>query len=344
MRLLVLTDHLTHAPGESIYPLLHAMAELRPNAAIAVATRSLDANRGFFVPGDVRTLRTRPLDEHFSFTADGRWFRTAGLEVADIGDAFDAVFLRLDRERIDGRHVSPEPFLRSLAQRFSRVIMMNDPVSIVETGSKRFLVNFRDLCPPMRLCSSIDEIMDFAADREIVVKPIHGYGGKGILRLDADRVMRENAPIPWDEARAEIGRQLRDNGEMLAVEFMRHVDQGDKRIVVVDGRIMGAALRIPAKGDWRGNLSSGATSEPAYPDPDEIAIAARVSSVLTSRGIAIFGFDTLVGNDGRRVLSEINTLNVGGLAQSQSASGPDVVRTAADALWEHLEGRQSRAG
>ena len=52
----------------------------------------------------------------------------------------------------------------------------------------------------------------------------------------------------------------------------------------------------------------------------------------------IFGFDTLVDDDGRRVLSEINTLSIGGLMPLQEMSGKPVLKRVAELLWDYVEG------
>jgi len=52
--------------------------------------------------------------------------------------------------------------------------------------------------------------------------------------------------------------------------------------------------------------------------------------------VVVFGIDTLVGENGLRVLSEINTLNVGGFIQAEQTSGERVISRAAQLLWEYL--------
>lgn len=103
----------------------------------------------------------------------------------------------------------------------------------------------------------------------------------------------------------------------LAMKYLKKVCQGDKRIIVANGRVVGATLKTPKEGSWLCSLARGGSSSFAKPDELEIRIAETISPVLTDKGIVFFGFDTLVDDDGHRVLSEINTLNVGLLSEAE---------------------------
>src|SRR5690606_35071471 len=112
---------------------------------------------------------------------------------------------------------------------------------------------------------------------------------------------------------------------------------GDKRIVVVNGRIVGASLRKPAEGSWLCNVSLGGSSEASHPDEREKTIAARVHDALAPLGIGIFGMDTLVDDQGQRVLSEINTLSVGGVGPMERQHSLPISDYVADELIKYYE-------
>ena len=66
-------------------------------------------------------------------------------------------------------------------------------------------------------------------------------------------------------------------------------------------------------------------------------MAHHLGQILFEKGVILFGFDTLLGDDGIRKLSEINTLSIGGLPQIGILSGKPVVNTAARLIWEYLK-------
>jgi glutathione synthase len=123
---------------------------------------------------------------------------------------------------------------------------------------------------------------------------------------------------------------------MLAMKFLKNVTQGDKRTIVVNREILGAALRLPAPGGWLCNVNQGGHAILAEPDEDEHIIQEILTPMLHRKGVVIFGFDTLVDDDGRRVLSEINTLSIGGLVPLEEMSGKPVLKRAATLLWDYI--------
>jgi len=50
----------------------------------------------------------------------------------------------------------------------------------------------------------------------------------------------------------------------------------------------------------------------------------------------MYGVDTLVNDEGKRVLSEINTTSIGGLPQIEAMTGQPVVEKAAGLIWDYF--------
>lgn len=122
----------------------------------------------------------------------------------------------------------------------------------------------------------------------------------------------------------------------LAVQFLPNVTKGDKRIVVCCGEMLGAALRTPAKGQWMCNVSRGGSYSISSPDADEIDIIAAINPILRSLGVVFYGVDTLENDRGKRALSEINTLSIGGLHAMRNANGVPAIKRAGDLLWDYI--------
>jgi glutathione synthase len=224
-------------------------------------------------------------------------------------------------------------FLNFLVTKYHHQLFFNDPAGIVTTGSKEFLLNFPDICPPMKHCTSIEDIREFKSRFPVVLKPLREYGGRGIVKIDGEQV--------WEGIRetnfAEFSERLKEqNIEYLGVQFLKNVSQGDKRIVVVNGKIMGASLRLPPKDSWICNVAMGGNANLAEADPDEVNIVERIHPVLAKMGIVMYGVDTLVGDDGKRVLSEINTTSIGGLPQMAKMTGKPLLKIAADLMWQYI--------
>ena len=322
-KLLILTDHSNHSSENSLYTLAKAMRVHPRCASVDVATRDLANNDNFFIRHLSGELFVTAVTDDFRFTPSGEAF-SEGLRKAHFSD-YDAVWLRMPPPLSKG-------FL-SFLDTFSKQIIVNNPKGIWETGSKRFLVNFPKLCPPLQICDSVERIIEFKNRFPIVLKPFREYGGKGIVRIDGDQVWEGKEKTTFE---AFINSIKDTNIEYLGVEFLKNVGQGDKRIIVVRGQIMGASLRLPVENSWICNVAMGGSSHPAEPDEDEIEIVKAIDPVLQEMGIIMYGVDTLVGNDGKRVLSELNTTSIGGLPQIAEQMGQPLVENAVDLIWHYI--------
>ncbi len=324
-KLLVLTDHGTHSVENSIYALLREMMKNPCCHHIDAVSRGNDINRLFFEKMAVKSLYASRVHSSFNFTEDGRYFKK-DLHKVGIRN-YDAVLLRLPHPVTPG-------FWQFLSNEYPNTVFVNSPTGIEITGSKAYMLNFPDLCPPLRRCKTLQDIDDFRQQFPIVLKPVRSYAGLGIVRIDGEKVMKaEGGEMTWDSFAKSIEGQSFD---YLGTKFLKNVDQGDKRIVVCKGQVLGAALRLPAPGKWVCNVARGGKSTSAEADENEAAIVERLNPALAGHGIIFYGIDTLMGDEGKRVLSEINTLSIGGLPKIAEYSGRPVVRQAADLLWEYI--------
>ena len=315
-KFLVLTDHRGHSKENSLYAILSKIIEHPQCEKVHLASRGNEHNHSFFYDNSGTEIYVYEVRKGFAFDPDPSRFTQNNLK-ADISD-YDIIFMRLPRP------VSSD-FLHTLAEKAKDKVMINHPIGIENTGSKAYLLNFPEWCPSMKLCHSIDEIRHFARQFPIVLKPLKEYGGKEILKIEGTKIYDGEEEFEMEPYLLEKENFIREEG-YLAMEFLKNVTKGDKRILVVGGEIMAASLRMPAEGSWLCNVARGGYAVPAEPDEDEVKMIRAISPRLLEEGIFIFGADTLVGNDGKRVLSEINTLSIGGFPQAEEQTGRPIVR------------------
>lgn len=326
LKVLILTDHRGHSKENALYEMARKMSSHTMAARVDVATRAHPANADFFEQCKRTALQVSPVGEDFKFDEQGLCFST-DLKKTSIAD-YDAIWLRL-----------PPPlsieFLNFLKTCFPDTHFINDPSGIHQTGSKAFLVNFEDCCPPMRLCADVDDIVDFSSQFPIVLKPLREYGGRGIVRIDGDTAWLGNDEIPLADFLDSLEGQI----EFLAVKYLEKVSEGDKRIIVIDGQIMGAALRLPKQGSWICNVAMGGRTNIAQIDEAERSIIQRINPKLAELGIIMYGVDTLMGDQGERVLSEINTTSIGGLPQIAKQNNLPLVEKAVDLILQYISNK-----
>lgn len=324
-RLLVVTDHTTHAETNSVYHLSRALREDPRCEKIWICSQGLIQNRDFFNGHPKAKIYASAVTGDFEYNSTGSYFHkdVIKLDTKEI----DAILIRM-----------PQPlnpaFLFSLESIVPQHNIINDPSGIVETSNKAFLLEVAHLCPEPVLCNNLHQALELSRVKEIVLKPLYSYGGRGIMRLSKDYCWIANDRYPL----REVSGILTDHHfPMLALNYLKKVTLGDKRTIVVNQKILGSALRLPAPGSWMCNVAQGGHAVIAEADEDELSIERHLTPMLYRKGIVIYGFDTLVNDEGRRVLSEINTLSIGGLLPLQDMTGKPIVREAAELLLDYLE-------
>jgi ribosomal protein S6--L-glutamate ligase len=142
--------------------------------------------------------------------------------------------------------------------------------------------------------------------RDVVVKPIFGSEGRGIVRVsDAELALR-------------TFRTLERIGAVLYLQRFIENEGYDVRVLVFDGKVLGA-MRRRANGDFRANVSCRGTAE-AHAITDREAQLARLAT--EAMGARFAGVDLLYGRDGTCYVIEVNA--VPGWQAFQRATGIDV--------------------
>lgn len=316
LKFLVLTDDARHSPGNPVYYLLPELLRHPDCLLIDVASRRTEDNFPFFEENRDMDLLALEVKEDFTYDETGGQFKRASKPV-NIRD-YDAVLMRLPRP-------VPQTFMEFLVQTYPKGVFVNHPTAILKTSRKDFLMNFPDLCPPMKFCHSVEEIRNFAARFPIVLKPLEDYGGRGLVRIEGERAWEGLVEVRTEDFYQEKETYIREHG-YLAMKFLKNVTNGDKRILVVGGEVLGASLRLPAPDSWLCNVAQGGASVGASLSPEEEKIIETITPVLLREGILIYGADTLEDDDGKRVLSEINTLSVGGFLNLEKQSEVSILK------------------
>lgn len=326
-RVLVLTDHREHSAENSIYALLQQM-RLHPRCAeVMVASRGSEANTDFFADPFAGQLHAAPVGDDFAYSGEGQIMRRGEKKVDPHN--FDLVFLRLPRPIADD-------FLLQLEEVFKQQVIINRPSGILQTSSKAFLLEVEEVCPPIRLVRSVEETLAFAKNFPLVLKPLREYGGKGLIKIQGNQLDDGNQIHDTGSYLQGLNAVLENEG-MLAMQFLKNVSQGDKRIIVVGGEIMASSLRLPAPDSWLCNVAQGGTSVASTIAPEEEVIIATIQPKLAAAGVLIYGVDTLVNDQGKRVLSEINTLSIGGFPQSERQQGRPIIRPTIDKIFKYAD-------
>lgn len=237
----------------------------------------------------------------------------------DLGRDVDVVLMRQDPP-FDMGYITATHLLERIEH---ETLVVNNPVSVRNAPEKVFVLDYREFMPPTLVTRDVDEVKDFIATHgAVVVKPIHGNGGKAIFRVPANG---ENL-----SALFEVFNQTWPEPHMVQ-PFLPEVAQGDKRIVLVDGEVAGAINRKPGEGEFRSNLALGGSAEPSELTADEEKICAALGPKLKELGLIFVGIDVIGG----KWLTEINVTSPTGIVAIDRFNGTDTSAR----IWEAIERR-----
>ncbi len=184
-------------------------------------------------------------------------------------------------------------YLLENAQRAGSLIV-NDPQSLRDCNEKLFATQFPQCCPPLVVGSSMEKLKAFHNQhRDVIYKPLDGMGGRSIFRVKPD-----------DPNLSVIIETLTGGGvkHIMAQKFIPEITNGDKRLLLIDGKPVGHALaRVPASGETRGNLAAGGSGVAQELSERDYWICEQVAPVLREKGLLFVGLD-VIGD----YLTEIN--------------------------------------
>jgi glutathione synthase len=236
--------------------------------------------------------------------------------------AFDAVLMRKDPP-FDLEYVVSTWLLSAAAREGARVF--NAPDAIRDHNEKLAIAEFPQFCVPTVVTRESARLQGFIDEHaDVVVKRLDVMGGENIFRVRADDPNR-NVIV---EIMSQAGSRT-----VMAQRFIPEISAGDKRVILIDGRIIPHCLaRIPKPGESRGNLAAGARGEAQAVSERHREIAAGVGPKLAARGLLFVGLD-VIGD----WLTEINVTSPTGFREIQDQTGFDVAGTFMDALLSKLQ-------
>ena len=254
------------------------------------------------------------------FKDPNKWFekgQAACLELSTL----DAILMRKDPPF--NNEFIYNTYVLELAEQQGTLIV-NRPSSLRDCNEKIFATHFPQCCPPHLVTASSQQLKAFHQQyQDVIFKPLDGMGGSQIFRLK-----------PEDPNVSVIIETLTLQGQqtIMAQKFLPEIVQGDKRILIVDGKPMPFGLaRIPAKGETRGNLAAGGRGVPVELNDRDLWICEQVIPTLKEKGLLFVGLD-VIGD----YLTEINVTSPTCIREIDDAHHLDIAGQLMDAIAQHL--------
>ena len=214
-------------------------------------------------------------------------------------------------------------YLLELAEK-SGLLVVNRPQSLRDVNEKFFTTHFPQCIPPTLVGRDAAKFKDFLeAEKDIIIKPLDGMGGASIFRIKSG-----------DPNTNVILETLLDHGATTAIaqRFLPEYKQGDKRILLIDGKPVDYALaRIPAEGETRANLAAGGKGKGVPLSKRDRWICEQLAPELKRRGLMFVGLD-VIGD----YLTEINITSPTCIRELDTLYNLDIAGDLMDAIERQL--------
>jgi glutathione synthase len=207
-------------------------------------------------------------------------------------------------------------------------LIINKPQSLRDANEKLYTSWFSQFTPKTLVSRDPARLKAFyQTEQDVILKPLDGMGGASIFRLK-----------PGDANVSVIIETLTEHGcrYAMAQRFIPQISDGDKRILVVNGKPVPYCLaRIPASGETRGNLAAGGRGEARPLSDSDWAIANAVAPTLKAKGLVFVGLD-VIGDK----LTEINVTSPTCIREIEAAFPIGITAMLFDEIEQLLAARQ----
>jgi glutathione synthase len=293
--------------GDSTFALA-LEAQRRGHALLEYGPKDLSL-RGNRVTARAKPLRVKDEADNF--------FEHGAPSVVDLSTV-DVVLMRQDPP-FDMSYITATHVLEHV---HPKTLVVNDPASVRNAPEKIFVTQYPDLMPPTLISSDRAEIAAFRAEhKDLIIKPLYGNGGAGIFHLRPDdenlNSLLEFFEVYFPEP-------------PIIQKYLPEVRQGDKRIILIDGKPAGAINRVPAEGESRSNMHVGGTPLQSTLTAREIEICEAIGPELSARGLIFVGID-VIGH----YLTEINVTSPTGIREIDTFDGANL----SGQIWDVIEAK-----
>ena len=137
----------------------------------------------------------------------------------------------------------------------------------------------------------------------MILKPLNGFGGSGVILIEKSAMNSISSLLDF-----YINNKDGSSNYVILQDYIPGADQGDVRILMLNGKAIGAMKRVPGENDHRSNVSAGGRVEKHALTKREKELCRRIGPKLVKDGLYFVGIDVING-----MLVEVNVMSPGGI-------------------------------
>ena len=198
-----------------------------------------------------------------------------------------------------------------------KVKIINDPTSIRNISEKLYSAKYKKFMPYTLFTQNIVEIKKFfRLHKEVILKPIHSFSGNDIY-------LRNKFNLKF------IKKFIKKHNHIVCQKYLPKISEGDKRVFLINGKVVGVISRIPKKGSFLSNMSKGAKPINTKLTKIEKKISVFVAKDLKKENIFFAGIDFI----DQKLNGDINVTSPTGLKTYYDLSKVNLAKT----FWKELK-------
>lgn len=203
--------------------------------------------------------------------------------------------------------------------------LINSLESVMHLKSKYFLASHADRFPnpETHASANADELIAVvrAKGGDWIVKPPAGSLGVDVYRVSDD--------VTLESTLSQLCGPD-NNRYVLLQRYVPEIEQGEKRVLIAGGKVIGQYLRTATEGKLT-NLNQGAKASACELTAEEFAYCEKLGKGILAMGAYFAGIDLTWP-----WLIEINVINPGGITTIDELTGVDLTESTIGAVLEAL--------
>jgi glutathione synthase len=199
----------------------------------------------------------------------------------------------------------------------TKVKVVNDPSSIRSVSEKLYSAKYQKFMPNTIFTQNINEIKKFfKKNKKVILKPINSYSGNNIHLL-------KKFDLKF------IKKFIKKHDHIICQKYLPKIIHGDKRVFLINGKIVGAISRVPKKGSFLSNMSKGARPINTRLTRVEKKISKLIANNLRKENIFFAGIDFI----DQKLNGDINVTSPTGLKTYYDLTNINLAKT----FWKELK-------
>ena len=199
----------------------------------------------------------------------------------------------------------------------TKVRVVNDPSSIRSISEKLYSAKYQKFMPNTIFTQNINEIKNFfKKNKKVILKPINSYSGNNIHLL-------KKFDLKF------IKKFIKKHDYIICQKYLPKIIHGDKRVFLINGKIVGAISRVPKKGSFLSNMSKGARPINTRLTRVEKKISKLIANNLRKENIFFAGIDFI----DQKLNGDINVTSPTGLKTYYDLTNINLAKT----FWKELK-------